>query len=91
MESFFLKQRDVVNFEEVKARKAITVGMSLYGYCGGIFGQDSYEEKIIMEIISNYIQVKYMDGSFGGGIVESWAQLVRDSNEEYEKIEKYDA
>ena len=82
MSEFVLKQRGQDD-EESLARSAFRVGMFLYGYCGGLFGRDSYGEKEIVGLHGNTIIVKEKDGSTHSGTVEGvfkWKYLLISSN-----------
>lgn len=84
------------NTEEAKARRAFKEGMILYGYCNGIFGDDSYANKKIITIIGNYVEVMELNedgedtGRRGFSIVDNWVSLLESSNQEVEKLEKYE-
>src|ERR1700687_5979436 len=89
-EKYILKQYQV-NAEETRARRAFKEGMVLYGYCNGIFGEDSYEDKKITCIIGNYMEVENIEGNGTGfGIIKNWVELLESSNQEIEKREKYE-
>lgn len=36
----------------------LRVGDTLYGYCGGAFGRDSYEDKTVLHIGHDYVVVR---------------------------------
>lgn len=73
--------------ENYKARKVFAVGMTLYGYCGGIFGRDSYGDKKIVQIIGDYIEVEE-NGVTNYATVKNWIALLEDSNYELMRREK---
>lgn len=49
--------------------KTLMVGQTLYGYCGGYFGRDSYSDKRIEAVGYDWIVVREENGSvnFVGG------------------------
>lgn len=53
-----LKQDDKSNCWRTKAKETLIQGMTLYGYCCGFFGRDSYGNK---EILATYVDD---DGDF---------------------------
>ena len=77
-----------VGNEEDEARAAFKVGMNLYGFCGGIFGRDSYETKIIKEIIHNFLECENIEGQIYHVYVDSWINLLNDSNYGLEQMKK---
>jgi len=89
---YVLKQRKH-RTEDDKAREAFNRGMWLYGYCNGIFGSDSFEDKQIVEVIGNYIEVKNEEGITRTAIIDEggWIQLLEASNQEYAMKEKYES
>lgn len=76
---YFLKQKGF-NDEEQKAKRAFQPGMELYGYCGGIFGRDSYDIKTIKEVNGNQIICFNSEGHYVSGVVDSWVSLLESSN-----------
>ena len=90
MSEYTLLQAKDGDFEEKKARSAFLVGMVLYGHCGGLFVHDSYGDKRITEIIGNYVEVEYLDGTKGHADVESWVALLEDSNYELKRRQGHD-
>ena len=91
---YILKQKGIKN-EDILAKNALFVGMKLYGYCGGLFGRDSYGEKEIVEIHENYLVVKYDNHMYTtsfaiDGKIHTWAGLIEDSNSALEEMEQED-
>ena len=41
----------------------LQIGQMLYGYCGGIFGRDSYDDKRIEALGFDWIVVREEDGT----------------------------
>ena len=41
----------------------LQIGQLLYGYCGGIFGRDSYSTKRVEDIGVDWVVVRNEDGS----------------------------
>lgn len=74
-----LKQRGE-GFGQAKFRSQFQPGMTLYGYCCGIFGRDSYGDKVIQAVYSNGIVVKE-DGHIIAVDVDDWKGLLESSNE----------
>ncbi len=74
-----LKQR-LDDDEQHLARIQLTPGTELYGYCGGIFGRDSYGTKTVLSTTSNSILVEEFNGLKLEVVVEDWIQLIEDSN-----------
>jgi len=81
MTQFYVLKQKEVEGEEAEAKMAFRPGMKLYGYCGGIFGRDSYDIKTIFEIHPKQIQVINSEGLYQTGNVSSWVKLLEDSNE----------
>ena len=90
MTSYYLKQIDPRVAQEKRAKEAFQVGMTLYGHCDGVFGEDSLEDKVITEILANLIVVRCENGEIKHGLVGSWIALLEASNKEVEMREKYD-
>lgn len=70
--------------EESMAREAIKPGMVLYGFCGGLFGRDSYGEKTVQEVTREHLVV-IEDGYTLvsreiNGDPYTWVKLIEDSN-----------
>lgn len=87
MSKYILRQRPETNDEDA-ARNAVKPGMILYGYCCGFFGRDSYEDKVVLEIVGNYIKVKGCDTSYiNFGKIDSWVDLVNFSNSALSEME----
>lgn len=42
---------------------ALRAGDTLYGYCGGEFGRDSYEDKKVLAIGATWVLVQYGSGA----------------------------
>ena len=42
------------------SRPQLTVGMTLYGFCNGKFGRDSYGEKIVLAIGPDWVLLSEM-------------------------------
>lgn len=82
MSKYVLKQRGSEDKESL-ARQAFMPGMFLYGYCGGMFGRDSYGPNEIVSIVGNCITVKYgnhyMNAVIDGDLYK-WSELLADSN-----------
>lgn len=76
---YILKQKNCTD-EEILARSAIQPGMTLYGYCGGVFGRDSYDDKVVVLIQDNTLTVKNEEGHLMSAQVYSWADLIQASN-----------
>jgi hypothetical protein len=89
MSQYVLKQIDF-DSDEYKAKQAFREGMWLYGFCNGYFGFDSYEDKKITCLIGNHVEAVDKNGKLHLGRVESWVELLKASNQEVEKREKYD-
>jgi hypothetical protein len=87
---YVLLQADRHEQEEKKARKAFEVGMTLYGYCGGIFGKSEFSDKKITKIIGNFMEVINEEGETLTGNVESWIEILQESNYELKMREKHD-
>ena len=93
MSKYVLNQKSA-NGEEAEARAAFSVGMELYGYCGGIFGRDSHGTKTILRIEGNSIQVREQhwvnsEKTFLNiAEVRSWVELLGDSNDSLRSIER---
>lgn len=70
--------------EEYQAMMAIRPGMKLYGFCGGLFGRDSYGEKTILEVHEDHVVVTEdgftMPSRKIDGDPYSWVGLIEDSN-----------
>jgi hypothetical protein len=49
--------------ENVFAKAGIFVGTRLHGFCGGYFGRDSYGEKVVEAVGSDWIVVREEDGT----------------------------
>jgi len=90
MSEYILKQKGSTNKESL-ARSAFRVGDTLYGYCQGIFGRDSYGNKRIISIEGDYIYVvedTFNGPSYNNGQVSSWADLLESSNRSCEEQEE---
>jgi len=87
---YVLRQARIKNEAEDKARAAIQPGMILYGYCCGYFGRDSYEDKLVIDIIGDHIEVRDENGVEQIAEVKSWMELLKSSNEELQKREKHE-
>jgi hypothetical protein len=50
-----LKQREEqgLSKEQAQAKAQLQSGVILYGYCGGIFGRDSYGNKMVQKVEGN--------------------------------------
>jgi hypothetical protein len=88
--NYVLKQIDPRVAKEKRASEAFKVGMTLYGHCDGVFGEDSLDDKVIVEILGNYLEVRCEDGRIREGLVKSWIDLLEASNKEVEMREQYD-
>lgn len=88
MADFVLKQR-AENDDEILARQAFRVGMTLYGYCCGYFGRDSYGDKVIILMGPDWIKVRECIAHGSAiertGVIDSWADLLSASNEALEE------
>jgi hypothetical protein len=51
-------RRRRMDFTEQRELKVIYIGTPLYGYCGGIFGRDSYNKKRIEAIGHDWLVVR---------------------------------
>jgi hypothetical protein len=77
--------------DQSRARRAFDIGMMLYGYCGGVFGRDSYEDKKIVNIFGNVIEAIDEDGvTHFSREIDDWKNLLEESNYEVERREKYE-
>jgi hypothetical protein len=75
-----LKQRNIKD-KEVLAKSLIQPGMYLYGYCGGRFGRDSYDDKLVLSVSNNQVTVRNENGRIENSFeIHSWVDLVEDSN-----------
>jgi len=85
MSKYELKQRGT-DQEEALAKQAFKVGMFLYGYCGGLFG-DHYGAKEILRIHEDAILVKVKNTDQPllsqpiDGYLYTWVGLLEDSND----------
>ena len=77
-------QHPEVHPGQQEAYDTIKVGMTLYGYCCGYFGRDSYGDKIVVEKIPNYLVVAE-NGFTNGGPISNWNDLVKSSNDALEQ------
>jgi len=90
MSEYVLKQYKKDD-EQSKARRAFQIGMTLYGYCGGRFGRDSYEDKKIVNIFGNIIEAIDEEGITHFSLeIEDWVNLLESSNYEVSQREKYE-
>lgn len=50
----------------------LQIGQMLYGYCGGIFGRDSYEDKRVEAVGIDWVVVREDDGipNFASGFTD---------------------
>lgn len=72
---------------EYEAKLQVQPGVTLYGYCCGIFGRDSYGDKTVISVAGNTLICKTERGVMICGDVHSWIDLITSSNEalaEYE-------
>ena len=74
----FLRQRPVSLEQRVK--DSLKPGMYLYGYCGGVFGRESYGDKKILSIGDEHITVEELGIVKHSTPIKSWQQLVTNSN-----------
>jgi len=83
MSNLVLKQRGQDDVEAL-ARQVFVPGMFLYGYCGGLFGRDSYGDKQIVSVGGDYITVRERDGFINTGHIDgrthTWLGLLGRSN-----------
>ena len=82
-----LKQKGMHD-DEVRSRLQIQPGLKLYGFCGGLFGRDSWGEKTVVAVRDNRIDFLEYD-ELGtsrevDGDIYTWAGLIKDSNRELE-------
>lgn len=77
------RQRDIED-SQLEAKALLKPGMTLYGYCGGVFGRDSYGDKTILLIKDNTIVVKEQQGSkwlrSESYEIYDWKELIIESN-----------
>ena len=91
---YILKQKGYSD-EEACAKAAIQPGMTLYGYCGGRFGRDSYGDKVVIEVRTDSVVVEdfsYSCEKEKGLIIKSfpiysWVDLINESNRALEEAE----
>jgi hypothetical protein len=43
---------------------ALTPGVTLYGFCGGVFGRDSYEDKIVVAAGHGWLVAKSCNSAY---------------------------
>lgn len=79
-----LKQRNASDLDEENAlaRSLLVPGATLYGYCNGFFGRDSYGDKTIVEVVGNVLCVREENGALNSAVIpnDSWVELVESSN-----------
>lgn len=82
-----LNQKTDNNFteEEQRAYNCIQPGMSLYGYCGGRFGRDSYGDKLVVSKTYEYVTVLEDGVQHSSFKISSWVDLVKSSNDFLER------
>lgn len=51
------------------------LGVVLYGFCNGYFGRDSYDDKLIVGIGSDWVVVSYDDGSKGFASFDTYEEM----------------
>lgn len=83
MNKYELRQHELYDPEDL-ARQAMQPGLYLYGYCGGIFGRDSYGPKQILDIQEELIVVSELTSKGRvrrTGYTNKWLRLLNSSNE----------
>jgi len=77
-----LKQRgyNTPDFKQDLARASIRPGMTLYGYCNGEFGRDSYGDKIVVEVGFRHLLVREPGGELNTANDVNWVELIKSSN-----------
>ena len=64
-----------------KAKAQITLGVSLYGYCCGYFGRDSYDVKTVVSVVGDTIvAVDDRGRTVTSHPITDWVDLIRSSN-----------
>jgi len=52
------------------------IGVTIYGFCNGYFGRDSYENKRIEAVGSDWLIARGVDsGTVGAALFNSWEEL----------------
>lgn len=63
----------------------IRVGTKLYGFCGGFFGRDDYNDKRVEAIGTDWVVVRYENGGVG------FASFADDDGYTLDDLEQYTA
>ena len=63
----------------------IAIGTKLYGFCGGIFGRDSYSEKRVEAFGVDWVVIRNDEGKVEYGDIDNISEL-----EEYTKNPYFD-
>lgn len=72
--------------KDLEAYHSVEIGMTLYGYCCGIFGRDSYGDKVVVRKTHSYLEVEEegLDGTKYTNTAnirsDEWYDLVQSSN-----------
>ena len=87
MSKYVLKQRE--DSDETNARNAIRPGNLLFGYCGGLFGRESYGDKKVVSVHSDHLVVTEDGHTLVSRTIDgesyTWAGLILDSNNSLEE------
>lgn len=75
-----------LNQDQLIAREAFKPGLSIYGFCCGYFGRDSYGEKVIVEVGPDYLVVRENGVTCQSFEINNWLELLNSSNNDAEEL-----